>query len=282
MRPLPRNGAGVRKTRGGAKPDAAATPAGGEDESSGSRSVRRALDIFELMLERGGPLTVAQIVDTLSIPKSTAYELVRTLTQADYLAPSNKGAGLFLGRKLFELGMAYRNQVDLLKDGSKIVEELRDATGETVQLSVLENQMMLVLLKEEGSRSLRIISQVGSRVPVNWAAAGRLLVSDLDDRRLTELLSATIRQSPTGNAILDIEKLIGQIRKARRQGFSTELNETNEHAGCVAAPVIDSSGRCIAALSIVAPEQRLNKANRDRLIVAVREAAEKLSHRLGG
>jgi DNA-binding IclR family transcriptional regulator len=282
MRSLLQNGTGARKGRGTAKADAAAPQAAVEEESSGSRSVRRAFDIFELMLERGGPLTVAQIVEMLVIPKSTAYELVRTLTQADYLAPSSKGSGLFLGRKLFELGMAYRNQVDLLKDGSKIVEELRDATGETVQLSVLENQMMLVLLKEEGSRSLRIISQVGSRVPVNWAAAGRLLVSDLDDRQLTDLLSATIRQSPTGNAILDIEKLIGQIRKARRQGYSTELNETNEHAGCVAAPVMDSSGRCVAALSVVAPEQRLNKANRDRLIVAVREAAEKLSHRLGG
>ena len=253
-----------------------------EQESAGSRSVRRVFDIFELMLERGEPLTVAQIVDTLSIPKSTAYELVRTLTQADYLAPSGKGSGLYLGRKLFELGMAYRNQVDLLKDGSKIVEELRDQTGETVQLSVLENQMMLVVLKEEGSRSLRIISQVGSRVPVNWAAAGRLLVSDLDDDSLTELLNATIRQSPTGNAVMDVDRLIAQIRKVRRQGYSTELNETNEHAGCVAAPVIDSSGRCVAALSVVAPEQRLNKANRDRLIAAVRQAAEKLSRRLGG
>lgn len=278
------NGAKTRKSRGTTKaePLPASQAPVVEEESSGSRSVRRAFDIFELMLERGSPMTVAQLVEELAIPKSTAYELVRTLTQSDYLAPSSKGPGLFLGRKLFELGMAYRNQVDLLKDGSKIVEELRDQTGETVQLSVLENQMMLVLLKEEGSRSLRIISQVGSRVPVNWAAAGRLLVSDLDDRRLKELLDATIRQSPTGNALMDIDKLIAQIRKARRQGYATELNETNEHAGCVAAPVIDSSGRCIAALSVVAPEQRLNKANRDHLIIVVREAAEKLSRRLGG
>lgn len=278
------NGAKTRRSRGTTKAEllpASQSPAV-EEESSGSRSVRRAFDIFELMLERGSPMTVAQLVEELGIPKSTAYELVRTLTQSDYLAPSSKGAGLFLGRKLFELGMAYRNQVDLLKDGSKIVEELRDQTGETVQLSVLENQMMLVLLKEEGSRSLRIISQVGSRVPVNWAAAGRLLVSDLDDRRLKELLDATIRQSPTGNALMDIDRLMAQIRKARRQGYATELNETNEHAGCVAAPVIDSSGRCVAALSVVAPEQRLNKANRDRLIIVVREAAEKLSRRLGG
>ena len=71
------------------------------------------------------------------------------------------------------------------KDGSQIAEELRDETGETVQLSVLENDLMMVLLKEEGIRPLRIISNVGSRVPVNWAAAGRLLVSDMDDKALT-------------------------------------------------------------------------------------------------
>ena len=149
------------------------------------------------MLQRGEPLTVAQIIAELSIPKSTAYELVRTLSEGDYLAPSGKGTGLFLGRRLFELGMAYRSHVDLLKDGSQVAEELRNETGETVQLSVLENDLMMVLLKEEGIRPLRIISNVGSRVPVNWAAAGRLLVSDMDDNALTTLLTATVRQSPT-------------------------------------------------------------------------------------
>jgi IclR family KDG regulon transcriptional repressor len=255
--------------------------AAAEEENTGSRSVRRALDIFELMLQRGEPITVAQIVSELSIPKSTTYELVRTLSEGDYLAPSGRGSGLFLGRKLFELGMAYRSHVDLLKDGSRIAEQLRDETGETVQLSVLDNDLMMVLLKEEGVRPLRIISQVGSRVPVNWAAAGRLLVSDMDDKALTVLLTATNRQSPTGRAITDVKKLITQIRKFRKQGYATELNEANEHAGCVAAPVVNAAGRCIAALSVVAPEQRLVKANRDYLIERVMNAAENLSHRLG-
>lgn len=254
---------------------------GGSDDNAGSRSVRRALDIFELVLKHNQPVTVAQIITELSIPKSTAYELVRTLSDGDYLEPAGKGSGLFLGRRLYELGMAYRSHVDLLRDGSRIAEELRDETGETVQLSVLENDLMMVLFKEEGIRPLRIISTVGSRVPVNWAAAGRLLVSDLDDEALTRLLTQTNRQSPTGRAILDVKKLITQIRKFRRQGYATELNETNEHAGCVAAPIIDGTGRCIAALSIVAPEQRLAKANRDQLVAAVIAAAQKLSRRLG-
>ena len=259
----------------------AVSAAAAEEEQGGSRSVRRALEILEFLLQRGEPATVAAIVSALQIPKSTAYELVRTLSEAGYLEPAGRNAGLYLGRKLFELGMAYLSQVDLLRDGSQIVEELRDATGETVQLSVLENDMMLVLLKEEGSRSIRIISRVGSRVPVNWAAAGRLLVSDLDDATLAALLKRSVRQSPTGRSITDVPKLILQIRKFRKQGYATELNETNEHAGCVAAPVMDGSGRCIAAISIVAPEHRLGKQNREELISKVREAAAKLSSRLG-
>ena len=157
------------------------------EDVSGSRSLRRALEMLDLMLKQGEAQTVAQIISTLKIPKSTAYELVKTLTDAGYIAANSKGSGFFLGRKLYELGMAYRSKIDLLRDGNEIVQELRNETGETVQLSVLDKDQMMVLLKAEGSRHLRIISNVGSRVPVNWAAAGRLLVSDMEDENLTAL-----------------------------------------------------------------------------------------------
>ena len=103
--------------------------------------------------------------------------------------------------------------------------------GETVQLSVLENDMMLVLLKEEGSHPVRIISRVGSRVPVNWAASGRLLVSDLDDNALTSLLSKSVRQSPTGRATVEIDKFIQQVRKARKQGFFSRIERDQRACG---------------------------------------------------
>ena len=102
-----------------------------DDEATGSRSLRRALDILDLMLQRGGPLTVAQIIEGLSIPKSTTYELVRTLSEANCIAPSARGNGYYLGLKLYEFGMAYRSHVDLLRDGT-----VRD----TVMYSILRSE----------------------------------------------------------------------------------------------------------------------------------------------
>jgi DNA-binding IclR family transcriptional regulator len=256
-------------------------PVGPEGPSPESRSVRRTLDIFELMLAAREPLSVTAVIERLRIPKSTAYELIRMLGESGYLERGRRPGTYFLGRRLFELGMAYKSQVDLLKEGSHVVEALRDRTGETVQFSVLENEMMLVLLKEESRQPIRIISHIGTRVPVNWAAAGRLLVSDLPDAELRRLLEHSARPSPTGRAPTDVNTLVAQIRRARAQGYAVELNETNAHAGCVAAPVVDAAGRCVAAISIVAPEQRMQRKQRERLIEAVKEHAGLLSHRLG-
>ncbi len=255
----------------------------GAERSQGaaSRSIQRALDIFELLLIRSQPVTVKDIVTDLRIPKSSAYDLVRILADNGYLEPGPASGSFALGRKLYELGMAYRSQVDLLKEGGLVVEELCQKTGETVQLSVLEDGMMLVLLKEESPQPIRIISRIGSRVPVNWAAAGRLLVSDLSDEALEAMLAEHVAPSPTGTANTDIKALMAQIRTFRRQGFGFELGEANAHAGCVAAPVTEGSGRCVAAISVVAPEQRLKAKNRSFLIEATTEAARRLSRRLG-
>jgi DNA-binding IclR family transcriptional regulator len=94
-------------------------------------------------------------------------------------------------------------------------------------------------------------------------------------------LQRTTRPSPTGQAVTDIPKLMGQIRRFRKQGYAIEINEANAHAGCVAAPIIDAADHCVAAISVVAPEQRLGRPNRERLIAAVCEAAGRLSRRLG-
>ena len=247
----------------------------------GSRSLRRAIGMLQLLRSAGQPMSVAEIVTALGIPKSTAYELVRVMLAEGLLAPAD-GARVALGRRLYELGMGYSAQADLVREGTRIARALRDETGETVQLSVMEGDLMLVLLKEEGIRAVRIISKAGSRVPVNWAAAGRLLVSDLDDAALRRLLSATVAPSPTGRAETDVPRLMAQIRAFRARGHAVELGETNEHAGCVAAPIIDAEGRCAAAISVVAPEQRLVEPHFSVLLGAVTRRAAELSRVIAG
>ena len=254
---------------------------GKSDKIPPTRGAARILSILDYLLEKGGEVKFNELVSGLGIPQSTAYELVRIMTGAGYLEAGREKTVLSLGRKVYELGMVYRSKVDLLKDGEEVAHDLSRELGETVQLSVMDHDRMLVLLKEEGTRTLRIISRIGSRVPVNWAAAGRLLISDMTDDDLKQWLPGNIEPSPTGTASLDIAVLIKQIRMFRSSGYGIEIGEANEHAGCVAAPVLDRHGRCIAAISVAAPEFRLSDSERPAVIKAVCKAADRLSRRLG-
>jgi DNA-binding IclR family transcriptional regulator len=243
-----------------------------------ARSLARGIAVVDLLRARG-PATMAEIVDALAIPKSTACETVGVMAQAGWVAPAADGR-LALGRRPHEVGQGYAEGEGLLREGGPVVRGLRDEPGDTVQLPALDGDRMAVLLKEEGLRAVRIISRAGSRVPVNWAAAGRLLVSDLEDDALRRLLAATVAPSPTGRAETDVERLVAQVRASRAQGFAVGIGETDEHAGCVAAPVLDAAGRCVAAISIAAPEQRLAAPHRQALVEAVVRAAGALSRRL--
>jgi IclR family transcriptional regulator, KDG regulon repressor len=257
------------------------SPPGRPENGSFGVSLRRGLEILELLRTSEQPLRVSEIVRSLAIPRSSAYEIIRILEQSDYINRSRDGTTYTLGRQLHVLGMAHREGVDLLKEGALVAESLRDQTGDTVQLCVMDNDYLLILLKEDGKQPVRIISKVGTRVPVNWGASGRLLVSDMSDEELTQLLLRTAKPSPISRKPVNIPALIRQIRKFRARGWAFELNETNAHVGCVAAPVLDASDRCIATLSIVAPEHRLKDELLPPLVKAAQAAAEELSFKLG-
>jgi DNA-binding IclR family transcriptional regulator len=247
-----------------------------------SNSVLRVTALLDIFLLKVEPLSVQMIVQESGLSRTTVYEIIRSLVAGEYLEKRGKPGHFFLGRRLYELGMAYRDQVNVLKEGHELIEKLRNECNETAQLSVLDEDKILVLLKSESDQSVTIISKIGSRIPVNWAASGRLLISNLTDDELRKKLPHMIEPSPTGKAPTDIEILIREIREARESGYALQIRQSNPHTGAVSAPVFDSTNKCIATVSVVVPDHRLKRQHQRPLIDAVVRAAANLSRRLGG
>jgi DNA-binding IclR family transcriptional regulator len=247
-----------------------------------SRSVKRVLETLDMMLAEARPVTIPELVKGLGLSRTTTYEMMRTLRRYHYVEQVAETGHYRLGRRLYELGMAYRNQVDLLREAGDAAHELCRRTGETVQISILDNDAIMVVARSQGNHAISFVTQVGSRVPVNWGASGRLLVSDLSDQELHRRLPDMLRPSPTGKAPMEIDVLIREIREARARGYAVQLGQAVQHSGGIAAPIIDGSGRCVATISLVAPLHRLRRRHLAILIDEVKDAAGLLSRRLGG
>lgn len=241
-----------------------------------SRSVARLCDILDRVAHAPRPASARALIADLAIPRSTAYDLFRVLAAEGFLERDESG-GLLLGGSMRRLAFAYLGIGFLAEQVEPVLAELQEMTGETAQISVLDGGQVLVVHAVSGPRAMRVNTDIGIRVPVNWTAAGRVLLGGLSDKQLDYFLTANVRPSPTGRAEANIQRLKAEIRQAQADGYAVELNQASDHAGSIAAPV--PTGRCgRAAVCLEVPEARLDD-NRARLIDAVKRAAQKLAGR---
>ncbi len=253
----------------------------GQAKATRVRSLGRGLDVLELVLDRREPITVNEIIRELHLPRSSVYDLVTLLVQRGYLAADADASGYTLGRQLYRLGLGHERHSLLLREARPVIAALRDEVGEIVQLSVLDHDANLVVLREEGHSRINIVFPVGMRTPINWSASGCLLISDLTDAELRLRLPATIRTSPTGRAPTEVNEVIRDIRRFRVQGHAVKRSQVHDHVVMIAAPVFDGAGRCVAAMTIVAYEVGLSERRIQALAAAVKRSAHELTRRFG-
>jgi DNA-binding IclR family transcriptional regulator len=246
------------------------------------KSAARVLDIFELLVRHPDGLSLSEICAVLGLPKSSGHALLATLAERGYVREGRRERSYRLGPALFEIGSAYLAGTDLVGDGQESVRETARASDETVHLAVLDGADVLYVAKEEGTRTIRMVSAIGRRFPAHGTGVGKMLLSDLDadaldarfpdDQPLPQLAPGTIT-SP-----LELKAAIAQIRT---QGYAFDYEESTPGLCCVAAPVYDATHRMVAAMSIAVPSVRFTTARRDELLALVCAQARHLSIILG-
>jgi DNA-binding IclR family transcriptional regulator len=85
----------------------------------------------------------------------------------------------------------------------------------------------------------------------------------------------------TPHTITSPQELRSQLAAIRDRGIAIEQRESNPDVSCIAAPVRDSAGQVVAALSISVPMIRWSDERRVELEELAAKGAADLSERLG-
>lgn len=249
---------------------------------SGVKSALRVLDIFELLVGHPDGLSLSEICAALGLPKSSAHALLITLGKRGYLRDGRRERTYRLGPALFEIGSAYISSTDLVGDGQVIVWETSRACDETVHLAVLDGSDVLYVAKEEGTRTIRMVSSVGKRFPAHGTGVGKMLLSALDDDAIAARFpDGAPLVAVTPHTITDPQRLRAEVAEIRARGYAFDYEESTPGLCCVAAGVYGASGSMIAAMSISVPHVRFSQARRDELLALVQAQTERLSTILG-
>lgn len=250
------------------------------DASKGrARGLERAFEILDFLRLKHEPLRPNEIATGIKAPRSSVYELVNLLLGNGVLEYAGGEGRVYLGRRLYFLGMAYAEHFDLGHVAEGLLQQLAQETRETAQMCMLDGNKYTVAMMREGVRPFRISSDVGEPVPIPWTASGRLLVSHMSDTQILDFIPADDFVLPDGKR-LDPAQFLAEVHGACRDGYYTFESITDTFTHCFAVPVYQPDGTCIATLCLVAPREDA-QANYEQYLQALIEAAAALSHRMG-
>lgn len=243
-------------------------------------AVLRGLDILELFLNRRDSLSKAEIVAATDIPRSTVHELLATLTERDYLRQDPATGRYSLGIKVFLLGNAFGDQLDLRAVADRAARELSAMIDETVNVGVLDGVNVVYLAKIDSARAVRLVSRLGGSLPASCTAVGKALLAYAPESTLEQLRAAPLPRL-TARSITDLSVLETELAEVRRNGVAYESGESTEEVTCVAAPVCDHTGGVVASMSISVPDSRWKVREQAEWGQLIKTAANKLSVELG-
>jgi DNA-binding IclR family transcriptional regulator len=248
-------------------------------EKSHGRERRRGIDrvimLLEALLRHRAPVRVGDIAKMIKAPRSTTYEIVNSLLDAEILENVGPDGHVYFGRAMHLFGWAYSHHNAHYRRIIETMDAMAAETGETVQLCGLRGNKYVVLDCRASPGPFRISSDVGVEVPIPWTASGRLLLTHMSDGEVQAFVPKDDYRLPDGRIIKEAD-FLADIDLARQRGFSETSALADRFTWCMAAPLRDRSGAITRTLCFVLPIDT-PKARRDELLALLRERARGLS-----
>jgi DNA-binding IclR family transcriptional regulator len=248
---------------------------------SAGRSIIRIADILNCFSVEEPVHNLTAISKRLELPKSTTHRLLTTLVSQGFLMRDVHGRGYQLGYQLLHWGMVAQAALDLRNEALPILRALSKSVDETAILTVRDGPRGLYLEIVESSQPVRLTMQVGQRLRLHAGASSKVLLAFLSEAEIEQILS-TIELLPfTPHTITDQALLRAELAAIRQRGYATSLEETDQGAMGIAAPVYDRTGQPVAGIGIAAPLTRIPQTRVPEVAPLVIDASRQLSARLG-
>jgi DNA-binding IclR family transcriptional regulator len=244
------------------------------------QSVARALSILEL-LSATPNLGVTEVGEKLRLHKSTVFGLLSTLEQKGYVNKDAESGKYNLSMKMFELGSAVFEELDLRKIARPHLEQIVDKHHETAHLVVPDKTEIVYIDKVECTQSIRISSRVGQRMPFHCTGVGKAILAHLPEANVKTIVQEKGLIPFTDNTITSYAELKEELEKIRRLGYAIDNEEIERDLVCIAAPIRDYNGKVIAAASVSGPKMRMNDEKLKAIVGDLIDMAERISAELG-
>ncbi len=195
-----------------------------EQEGKTIHSVAKAIRLLDLLTAAAQPASLTELYQKTGWPKSTIHGLLSTMRESGLIEQTPNGR-YWLGIRLFEYGCAVSNSWDIGAIARPHMQNICTELGESVFLSVFDRAAVVTLAEEESRASLRVVSEVGARLPVHCTSQGKLFLANSSPAECRRILTHTELKAYTPHTLTTPEQFVPELTRIREQGYAVENGE---------------------------------------------------------
>lgn len=249
--------------------------------ASSVQSLDRALALLELIAQEDG-LTLTELAQRAGVPPSTAHRILSTLEAHNYVLHEEERGLWLIGVRAFEVGSSFLRNRKLAATGRAVMRELQQATGESVNLGIEDEDGIVFISQIESHQTLRAFHRPGSRGAIHASGIGKALLSTFTDDEVKRVLHKTGLEAFTDKTLVVPDRLFAELEVTRTRGWAIDDEERTPGMRCIAAPIYNEHGEAFAGLSISGPTVRVSDERIGELGPMVKRAAEEITKSIGG
>lgn len=231
-------------------------------QDSGIGVLDKAVTVLRAVAD--SPCGLAELCARTGLPRATAHRLAAGLEVHRLL--SRDGDGRWRpGSALAELSAAAADP--LVVAGATVLPQLREITGESVQLYRREGVQRVCVAALEPAAGLRDTVPVGARLPMTAGSAAKVLLAYSDSATVAAVLASASFGERT-------------LTEVRRRGWAQSVAEREPGVASVSARVCNRDGAVVAAVSVSGPVDRIGRRPGARWADDLLAASAELTQRL--
>lgn len=244
-------------------------------------SLGKSLRVLEALGVGPSSSSVAWLIEQTGLERTTVQRIMRTLHAEGYVERTGRGE-YAIAPRAYVLGAMLSKSSHLAVLARPVLRRLLRATGETVNIAVLDGSSVLSVEHLATDKLLTFNFAVGARLPAYASSLGRAILAHLRPAQASEVLELSERRALTPRTLTSLEELSTELERVRQQGFCLAIDEVEVGLCAVAAPILGPTGEALAAINIVVPGARTDEAHmREVFVPPLLDAARTLSRGLG-
>jgi len=210
-------------------------------------AIDKCFNILGLFVKAKDPLGISDISKALNYHRSTVFNIVYTLVDTGILERRGKSKFHF-GTQLYVLSKAVIRSSELINTIHPYLKKINKKTRMMVFLGIRSGLRAVILDKVNSTFDIRVMSEVGMRIPLLAGAGGKALLSQLAEDEVDSILSKNTLREFTPFSCTDTGEYKDMIQRVREEGIAFDMEEYIEGIRALAVPLEINRGNSPAAI----------------------------------